>query len=184
MSNSFMEQNRSLFSKFSEQIRGTPTVLVAVLAAAPAAAMIMGGAGLDSYEASQVLQNEGVEAYRALKASVGDMAPMEAIKTAMVGGFETVGRNVSMAGLAAAPALPALALIAKAAAHATEFLKQKFTGPENETKGSASSQLAAGLQGLNQSSASQSSLLSRGLEGLHSAVEQSDQRQSAKLRLG
>ena len=100
MSSPFMEQNRSLFSRFSEQLRSTPVLQVAVMAAAPAAAMIMGGAGLDSYEASQVLQNEGVEAYRALKAAVGDMSAVEAIKTAMTGGFETVGRNISFGGMA------------------------------------------------------------------------------------
>jgi len=184
MSSPFMEQNRSLFSRFSEQLRSTPVLQVAVMAAAPAAAMIMGGAGLDSYEASQVLQNEGVEAYRALKAAVGDMSAIEAIKTAMAGEFETVGRNISFGGMAAAPVLPALAVFAKAAAHVTEFVKAKFGGEQAEVKAGVADQLKAGMQGLNQAVAGQSAMLNQGLEGLNAALEQNAPHSKATMQLG
>jgi hypothetical protein len=112
------------------------------------------------------------------------MSAIEAVKTAMAGEFETVGRNISFGGMAAAPVLPALAVFAKAAAHVTEFVKSKFGGEQVDAKAGASDQLKAGMQGLNQAVGGTAAILNQGMEGLNSALEQGGQRQKATMKLG
>ena len=85
--------------------------------------MIMGGVGLDAHENMQLMDTLGHEGFQAFKEAGKSANIVEAVKTALVGGHQTIGANTAFLGMAAAPVLPALAAISKGVTHALDFFK-------------------------------------------------------------
>lgn len=132
----YQMMSRSIFEKCSDALRHTPTLQTLVVAAAPAVMLFMGGAGLEGYQRID-MQTEGagltghatqagMAAYREYLASSEALPLLDAIKKGVTGGYETLGTNMTMAGIGAMGAFPALAVAAKAAAHMAEFARSRF----------------------------------------------------------
>ncbi|HHK1716908.1 TPA: hypothetical protein ACQQ5N_002690 [Pseudomonas aeruginosa] len=139
----YQVMSRSIFEKCSEALRNTPTLQTLALAAAPGAMMFMGGAGIDSMHDINIMTEgggigarvtkDGAMAYKEYVASVEILPLWDAVKHGLSGGYESLGNNIAMAGAGVMPALPALAIVAKAAAHVEKFMRDRFgIGKEQE----------------------------------------------------
>lgn len=131
---------RSIFEKCSEALRNAPALQTMVIAAAPGVMMFMGGAAMDSMHNIDIMTEggsrvtaAGAAAFKQYMANAESLPLVEAIKHGLTGGYESLGKNIAMAGLGVAPGLPALALIAKAASHIEQFVQDRFgIGKERE----------------------------------------------------
>ncbi|WP_054078417.1 MULTISPECIES: hypothetical protein [Pseudomonas syringae group] len=132
----YQMMSRSIFEKCNDALKQAPTLKLAVLATAPALMMFMAGAGIESShridlmtEGAGIMGNvtkAGASAYKAYMASTEALPLMDAVKKGLTGGYETIGNNLSMAGIGATAAFPSLAIIAKATAHISAFAKERF----------------------------------------------------------
>ena len=129
----YQMMSRSIFEKCSDALRNTPALQTLALSAAPGLMMFMGGAALDSMHLSGIMTEggprvteAGAMAYQQYIAGIEKLPLLDAIKHGLAGGYESLGTNIAMAGAGAAHALPALALVAKAAAHIENFMRERF----------------------------------------------------------
>ncbi len=131
----------SIYKKCSdavELLKNTPGWQVALVPAALSAMGFMTGAAMDSYHSIDVMHEgagffanvtpEGAAAYKELAAE--KLAAVQdswygIVKQGLEWGFVTDGQNVAAVSAGAMPALPCLALIAKAAAHARDLFRGK-----------------------------------------------------------
>lgn len=139
----YQMMSRSIFEKCSEALRNTPTLQTLVFSTAPALMMFVGGAAIDSMHDINIMTEgggiaarvtkDGAMAYKEYVASVEILPLWDAIKHGVTGGYESLGNNIAMAGAGAIPAFPALAIVAKAAAHIEKFARERFgIGKEQE----------------------------------------------------
>ncbi|NRF49532.1 hypothetical protein HRF68_18080 [Pseudomonas stutzeri] len=132
----YQMMSRSIFEKCTEALRNTPTLQTLTLAAAPGLMMFMGGAAIDSMHDINIMTEgggigarvtkDGAMAYKEYVASVEILPLWDAVKHGLSGGYESLGNNMAMASVAVTPTLPALAAIAKVAAHVEKFVRDRL----------------------------------------------------------
>jgi len=128
--------SRSIFEKCGEALRNAPTLQTLVVATAPAVMMFMAGAGIESHHRVDLMTEgggafarvtqDGAQAYKAYLASTEILPLWDAIKKGVSGGYETLGTNMTMAGIGAMAAFPSLAVVAKVAAHISQNARDRF----------------------------------------------------------
>lgn len=132
----FQMMSKTIYDNCSSALRETPMLKVAVLAAAPALMMFMGGMTMDSMHEMEIMKSgggffdrvtvDGAQAYQEYLAGMDKKDALASIWHGVTGGYESDGRNVAMAGLAAVPGLSGLAVVGKIGAHIAEFAKEHF----------------------------------------------------------